>query len=157
MKELHRRRRCCRPDIKGRPRTRWRERGFEMHRVMYTFASTYRVHASVCLHVPMCYVNVTSLYKCKLERKEWPDITSMQTTRLSFSLLLSGKTTFVSDGRLAFPRSTWLHSIEFSLTSEPPPRKLCRERERHTTGRRISPEPKSILDDTHCFLLVSCS
>lgn len=35
-------------NIKGRPRTRWRERGFEMHRVMYTLASAHRVYAPVC-------------------------------------------------------------------------------------------------------------
>lgn len=89
---------------------------------MYTWAY-------VCVHV---YVNVTSLYKCEPVRKEWPDITSMQTflslfppfTPFSFSFFLflhlrlssprppplSGRTTFVSDGRFdsTFPR-TALH------------------------------------------------
>lgn len=43
-------RRCRRErNIKGRPRTHWRERGFEMHRIMYTLASTHRIYASVCV------------------------------------------------------------------------------------------------------------
>ena len=99
----------------------------------------------------MHYVNITSLYEYEPGRKEWPDITSMQNIRLSFSLFLSGRTTFVSDGRLAFPRSTWLSSIEFPLSAGfLPSRKLGRGRERHIT-ERISPSRGAVYDriDTH--------
>lgn len=97
------------------------------------------VYIRVCtLSTRVCirYVNVTSLYKYEPERKAGYYFHANHPS--FFSLFLSGKTTFVSDGRLAFPRSTLLGSIEFSLIDGLLPRKLSGERERHMT-ERISP------------------